>query len=199
MTIIVITAVSFGMATGYFLLPPEYLEYIPNILDVGLFSLLFFVGIDIGYEGTGISSIKSAGFRILMFPLAIIIGTFIGAIFASFILPISTIDSIIVASGFGWYSLAPIIISDYSTEVSAISFMHNVFRELMAIICIPLVAKYIGYIETTSLPGAAAMDVCLPVVVKSTTNKIAIYSFMSGLVLSVIVPIVVPILISFAK
>ena len=69
--------------------------------------------------------------------------------------------------------------------------MHNVMRELLGILLIPIIAKKIGYIETVSLPGAAAMDVCLPVVEKATRGDIAVYSFISGVVLSIAVPILV--------
>ena len=102
-----------------------------------------------------------------------------------------------IASGFGWYSLAPGIIMDagYITA-SAISFLHNVLREMAAILFIPFVAKGVGYIETTGLPGAAAMDVCLPVLEKSTKPEVAIYGFISGVILSFLVPILVPLIIS---
>ena len=75
------------------------------------------------------------------------------------------------------------------------AFLHNVMRELFSILFIPLVAKKIGYIETTGMPGAAAMDVCLPIVEKSTRSDIAVYSFVSGVILSTAVPIMVPLII----
>ena len=50
--------------------------------------------------------------------------------------------------------------------------------------------------ETIALPGAAAMDVCLPIVEKSTSGNIAVYSFISGLVLSALVPICVPLILA---
>jgi uncharacterized membrane protein YbjE (DUF340 family) len=50
-------------------------------------------------------------------------------------------------------------------------------------------------VECTSLPGAAAMDVCLPIVEKATAPNITIYSFITGVVLSISVPIMVPLII----
>ena len=41
------------------------------------------------------------------------------------------------------------------------AFLSNVMREIFAIITIPIVAKYVGYVECASLPGAAAMDTYL--------------------------------------
>ena len=57
-------------------------------------------------------------------------------------------------------------------------------------------AVSLGYVETIALPGAAAMDVCLPIVEKSTSGNIAVYSFISGLVLSALVPIFVPLILA---
>ena len=45
-------------------------------------------------------------------------------------------------------------------------------------------------------PGAAAMDTVLPVVVGATHERITIYSFTSGVVLSLAVPILVPAIVA---
>ena len=45
------------------------------------------------------------------------------------------------------------------------------------------------------MPGAAAMDVCLPIVEKATRSDIAVYSFVSGVILSILVPVLVPVII----
>lgn len=192
MTKIVVGSVGIGGLLGYFLLPSSFLPISEYIIIVGLCGLLFFVGVDIGMQGTVMQNLKKAGVRILAFPAATIVGTLAGAAFASLFLSITAVDAMTVGSGFGWYSLAPLLIDPYSAELSAMSFLHNVIRELFGILAIPFVAKHIGYIETVSLPGAAAMDVCLPIVEKSTTAEVAIYSFVSGMSLSATVPILVP-------
>ena len=58
-------------------------------------------------------------------------------------------------------------------------------REIFAIVSIPWVAKKVGYVECASLAGAAAMDSLLPVVVGATHERITIYSFVSGVILSI--------------
>ncbi|WP_297241959.1 LysO family transporter [uncultured Flavonifractor sp.] len=50
--------------------------------------------------------------------------------------------------------------------------------------------------ECAALPGAAAMDTVLPVVVGATHERITIYSFTSGVVLSLAVPILVPAIVA---
>ena len=158
--------------------------------------MLAFVGLDLGIDGTVIDNFKKVGFRILAFPAAVIVGTLVGAAVSSLFIDLSFKECMAVGAGFGWYTLAPgIIMENGFVTASAVSFLHNVMRELLSVILIPFVAKRIGYIETTGMPGAAAMDVCLPIVEKSTRSDIAVYSFVSGVILSILVPVLVPVII----
>lgn len=193
MTKLIIAFVTLGIISGYLFIPDFFITDISgNLLIVGLSVLLFFVGLDLGRAGTVVENFKKVGIRILAFPLGSIVGCLLFAAIASLILPMTARESMAVASGFGWYTLAPIIISDYSAELSAVSFLHNVMREMIGIILIPVVANRIGYIEACSLPGAAAMDVCLPILEKTTNSDTAVYAFVMGVVLSIAVPILVP-------
>lgn len=196
MTIAIILTVIAGVLAGYFFLPEVFVENTEHILTAGLCLLLFMVGIDIGRQGTVISDIRKNGLRILTVPLFVILGTLAGAAAAALLTGMALRDSAAVAAGLGWYSLAPIILSEYSAQLSAISFLSNVMRELIAIITIPIVAKYIGYIEACAPPGAAAMDTCLPLVERATNSTTAVYSFVSGLVLSCVIPVLVPAIMS---
>ena len=198
MTICIIVSVAAGILAGYFLLPRWFTDLAGTLIVIGLCILLIFVGMDIGVEGTIVQNFKRAGWRILVFPFIIMIGTYAGALLSSLILPINVIEALCVGSGFGWYTLAPAMLADVSARLSAMSFMHNVMREVTGIILIPVVANRIGYIETVSLPGAAAMDVCLPIVERATSGNIVIYSFLSGVVLSIAVPVMVGFMMGFA-
>lgn len=195
MTKWIMIAVVLGFISGATFLPEAFITISGPLLIVGLSLLLFFVGIDLGIEGTVIQNFKKVGLRVLIFPIAIILGTLFFAYLVSFFLPITAQESMAVSAGFGWYTLAPIILAEHSGEISALSFLYNVMREMFGIILIPVVAKYIGFIEATSLPGAAAMDVCLPIVERATAPNITIYSFVSGVTLSIAVPILVPLII----
>lgn len=192
MTKLIIAFVTLGMLSGYFFIPDFFITEISgNLLIVGLCVLLFFVGLELGREGTVVENFKKVGIRILAFPIASIIGCLLFAAIGSLFLPMNAKETMAVASGFGWYTLAPVMLAKSSAELSAISFLHNVMREMIGIIIIPIVAKRIGYIEACSVPGAAAMDVCLPVLEKSTNSDTTVYAFVIGVVLSTAVPILV--------
>lgn len=203
MTIMVILAVLIGGLIAYFLSQGtisdfEKFDHIMGLMiTIGLCILLFFVGLDMGLEGTVFTQIKTVGFRVLVIPVAVIGGSLLGAVVCGIILPLSMKEALAIGSGLGWYSLAPGIIIDHGFVVaSAISFLHNIMREVLSFVLIPVVAKKIGYIETIALPGAAAMDVCLPMVERQTRSDIAIFSFVSGLVASFVVPVLVPLVLN---
>ena len=87
----------------------------------------------------------------------------------------------------------------YITEGLAAEMTHEIEKYSLqltpAIILIPGVARKIGYVESVTLPGASAMDVCLPIVVRATSGNTAVYSFISGTVLSFMVPVLVPLFV----
>lgn len=196
MTIIIILTVVLGIATGYLVFPSDLYFITDYIMDIGLCLLLLFVGIDIGKQKNVLNEIKKMGVTILVIPILIAFGSIVGAMIGGLLFGMPINESGAVGAGFGWYSLAPVILSDYSSSVSALAFLSNVIREVLAIIGIPLVAKYIGYIEAVAPGGATAMDTTLPIITKYTDSKTAVLAFVSGVALSTLVPIIVPIIIS---
>jgi uncharacterized membrane protein YbjE (DUF340 family) len=196
MNIGIIAAVASGIAVGLFLFPQQLVQHIGDIIDLGLCALLFFVGIDIGRNKDIINQIKACGLRILLVPAMIALGSITGSIAGGFLLGLPLNESGAIGAGFGWYSLSAIILSDYSAEIGAVAFITNVCRELFALMAIPFIAKYIGKLESIAPAGATAMDTSLPIVSRSTDSRTAVVSFITGVVLSMLVPVLVPIMIS---
>ncbi|MDF2616165.1 MAG: hypothetical protein K0Q47_820 [Sedimentibacter sp.] len=69
------------------------------------------------------------------------------------------------------------------------------FREIIAFISIPFIAKHIGYLETIAVGGAISMDTGLPIITRNTSQEVVIISFISGIIISLMVPILVPIFV----
>lgn len=191
----IVAAVALGMLAGRFVIPASVSAHCGTVINVGLYLLLFLVGLDMGRQGTMLADVRAAGFRVLLVPVAVAVGTLGCALLAGLVLPMGMKDAAAASAGFGWYSLAPTLLAPYSLSVSAVAFLSNVLREVISIIAVPLVARHVGYIECVALPGAAAMDTVLPVVVGATHERITIYSFASGVVLSLAVPVLVPMIV----
>ena len=202
MTVYILCMVVAGIAAGFlvcrqiFRNEEAFTEGAAMTIRGLLCVLLTFVGLDLGLEGAIIDNFRKVGVRVLAIPAAGIIGTLLGAFLVGLVLPLSTRESLGIGAGLGWYSLGAAILMDAGMMTAgAISFMHNVMREMFAIILIPVVARKIGYVECVTLPGASAMDVCLPIVVRADSGNTAVYSFISGTVLSFMVPVLVPLFV----
>lgn len=188
----IVGALLAGMLAGHALIPASLAACSGTLITVGLCLILFLVGLGMGRQGNLGREIRQAGARVLAIPAAVAAGTLSAAAVAGLFLPMGVKDAMAAAAGFGWYSLAPMLLADYSASVSAVAFLSNVMREVLAIILIPILARRVGYLECVSAAGAAAMDTVLPVVVGATDERIAVYSFVSGAILSFAVPVVVP-------
>ena len=196
LTILIVVTVVLGMLAGRFLLPAAVTAHCGAVINLGLYLLLFLVGLDMGRQGNMLRDIRAAGFRVFLVPLATAVGTLALTALVGFFLPMGVKDCAAAAAGFGWYSLAPTLLAPYSLTVSATAFLSNIMHELFSIVAVPIVAQKLGYIEAVALPGATAMDTLLPVVVSATADRMAIYSFASGLILSLAVPVLVPAIIA---
>lgn len=135
------------------------------------------------------------GFKILLVPMAIIIGSIVGGIAGGVLLKMPFNEAGAVGSGMGWYTLSSMLLANYSTELSALAFLSNVIREIIALISIPLIAKYVGNLEAIAPGGATTMDTSLPVVSASTNSETAIVAFISGVICTMSVPVILPIIL----
>ena len=196
MTLRILLAVIFGALTGMFILPQGVLAYTDLIIDIGLMLLLFFVGIDIGLNRSVFGKIKAIGFRILYIPLAIIIGSIAGSAVAGIVLGMPFNEAGAIGAGLGWYTLSSILVATYSSQLSAMAFIANVTRELIAFIIIPTVAKKLGFLEAIAPAGATAMDTGLPIVSRSTDPETAIIAFLTGVICTSSVPVLVPLILN---
>ncbi len=190
--LIVLTA---GILAGLFIMPEVVYDKTGLLMDVGLCLLLFFVGIDLGGNKDIFKNLKSVGFKILIVPAATIIGSLIGGIVCSIIFKLDIFGSLAIASGMSWYTLSAIIITPISSQLGAVAFLTNVFREVLAFVSIPFIAKHIGYLETIGAGAAISMDTGLPMITKNTNQEVAVISFISGVIISLAVTVLVPIFV----
>lgn len=202
-TILIIVAVIIGLTAGYFIIRPTvddieaFYSICTAVMTSVLTLMLFIIGLDMGLAGKVAGHLKEAGVKVMIFPLVVLVATTLTGVLAGLLIPgLSVKLGLAVCYGYGWYTFAPIAIaSEGYITASAISFMHNVFRELIGIILIPLLAKRIGYIEVCSFPGTAGADIAMPVVSRATRPDIIVYSFSMGMISTLFVPILVPLVI----
>ncbi len=205
MTRLILLMLALGLAIGFFgirtVLDHEQMLVFDDLsskaLVVGLCIMILAIGYGMGLSGEVIRALSKIGARVLVIPVAILVGTTISAILIGLIFPQITVrESMAIGYGYGWYTYAPICIGHAGHQVaSAISFMHNVLRELGGIVLIPVLAKRIGYIETASIPGICVMDVALPILQRATRDEIIAYAFAIGLFEELFTTVLVPLAI----
>ena len=197
MTYIIILSVIVGILSGLYIIPHSLFSILDRVTTYALAALLFGVGVDIGKNKEIFIQLKNLGWQILALPFVIAIGSILGAVIMGFFIGLAGNESAAVGAGFGWYSLSAVIISKvYSVELGSLAFLSNVFRELITIMILPFVVKYMGRVTCIAPGGATTMDVTLPVIKETAGEETVIPAFVSGAVLSILVPILVPFLIS---
>lgn len=193
MTYIIIVSLIVGILSGHFILSDSLVSSLDTISSFGLNLLILSVGIDLGYNKEIFYNIKKLGARILLIPLSIITGSFIGGIVSSLIFRLPVNLGLAISSGFGWYSLSGVILSNIAgPEAGAIAFLTNVFRELITVLSVTIIASKLNHFTAIAPAGATSMDSTLPLISEATDKETAVIAFINGAILSSIVPILVP-------
>lgn len=197
MTYVIIGSVVGGFLLGYFILPDSFFSYLDIISTYALAVLLFGVGLDIGLNREVLKQVKTLGWQILFLPFLVAVGSIGGAFLVALCFGMAANEATAVGAGFGWYSLSGVLLAKiHSVELGSLAFLANVFRELLTIIFLPLVVKYLGKITAIAPGGATTMDVTLPLIKEAAGEEMVIPAFVNGAILSALVPILVPFLIN---
>lgn len=187
-----------GLLFGYLFLDTGVKDTLDLILMSALDVMIFIAGIEIGSNRgilKRICNVHSA-LLALAIPLAVACGSICGALLLGHIAGLSAYDSLLVGGGLGWYSFSSVVISAmYSTEIGTVAFLANMMREISGFFLIPLLVRVHKFLALAP-SGAATMDSGLPVVIKYTNLHIGMYSFINGLVLTLIVPVLISWLLS---
>ena len=194
--VILMLSVVIGIVLGMFDVLPILAQHADGLSNFGLCLLLFFIGIDIGYSENIIDKLKHMSLKVLLLPYVAIVGSVIGGVVVSYFINLTMEECVAVSASMGWYSLSAIELGQVNSYLGGVTLISNVSRELLSIFFVPLVASKIGSYESVGMCGATAMDTLLPIINKSNPPKISIVGFYSGVTISLIVPILLPILIN---
>lgn len=172
-----------------------------------LYVLMFLVGISMGCNPEMKSIVKSVRPKILLLPLATIAGTLVLSAAVSLVISRwSLTDCLAVGSGMGYYSLSSVLISQYkevslgaqmAAELGTVALLTNVFREIFTLVSTPALNKWLGPFAPIASAGVTAIDVCLPVITRSTGDRMLPAAIVSGVVTDFSVPVLVTFFCSF--
>lgn len=181
-----------GIAAGLSGMVPE------SIIDgdltfYALCALLLCVGIGIGSDRNIVTKFRSLDVRMALLPLGTALGTFAGSLVVSFILSgRSPLDCLAVGSGFGYYSLSSIFITEYKgAELGTIALLANIIREMVTLLLSPVLAKVFGPLAPISSGGVTSMDTTLPIIMASSGEQYSAVSIFHGFILDFSIPFLV--------
>jgi uncharacterized membrane protein YbjE (DUF340 family) len=174
------------------LLAPDQIARLPmdRIGEWILRGLLVCVGFELGADLHKLDFRKLAPQLLLLPVLNIAMSLACGAAFSWFT-RLSAREGALLYSGLGWYSLSSVLIAERGLALlSILAFLHNVLRELLTIVSMPLTARISPYLPIY-LGGATSMDVTLPFIQRYCGRQYTLAAFYSGVICSLaVVPLV---------
>lgn len=173
-----------------------------------LYLLMFLVGLSIGSDKKLKQILSSIRPRLLLVPLSTIVGTLsFSALVSLFITQWSVFDCLAVGSGFAYYSLSSILITEMktaslgvqmATELGTIALMANIIREIFALLGAPLFVRYFGRLAPICAGGATTMDTTLPIITRYAGKDMVFVSIFHGILVDFTVPFFVSFFCSFS-
>lgn len=197
-SILIVICFILGLILSYFQWIPEVLMH-NDISSYVLYVLMFVVGIGIGSDGDALASLRRIKLKLVLVPLVVIVGSLGGAaLFALFVSDLSIQESMSVGAGFGYYSLSSILINEmHSESLGTIALVSNVIREVLTLLLAPLLVWAFGKLAPVASGGATAMDTTLPIIIRVSGNEYGLMAIFSGIVLTILVPFLVSMILSF--
>ena len=163
-----------------------------DVSFVALCGLLLFVGLGIGLNPEMKKEVRSLSPRMALLPVVTIIGSWLGALLIWTVLHRTLSDCMAINSGFAYYSLSSIFITEYrGAELGTIALLANIIREMLTLLGAPLMARCFGPLAPISVGGATTMDTTLPILSQTVGQRYIALSIYHGFVVDFTVPFLV--------
>ncbi|EQB99644.1 lysine exporter LysO family protein [Photorhabdus temperata] len=168
----------------------SWLHFANRASEIALVVLLLLVGIQLRNSGINLKQIL-LNRRGTVIAIVVAVSALAGGAIAALILGLPIKTGLAFASGYGWYSLSGILLSDaYGPVIGSAAFFNDLVRELAAIMLIPvLVNRYRS--SAIGLSGATSMDFTLPILQRCGGVSIVPAAIVHGFLLSLLAPLLI--------
>ena len=175
-SLIIVAFFALGCVCGVFHLIPFGITQ-TNISYYALCALMFSVGLSIGNDPQTLKNFRSLNPRLIFLPVMTILGTLSAAAAISLLFPHrSAADCMAVGAG---------------PELGTIALLSNIMREIITLLCAPLLVRWFGNLAPISAGGATTMDTTLPIITRYAGQKFVVVSIFHGFVVDFSVPFLV--------
>lgn len=190
-SLIIVAFFAAGILCGRADVLPQWVSS-STVSMTALCALLLCVGMGIGSNPDMKSEFRSLNPRVALLPLATILGSWAGAAIAFLVLQRTLTDCLAISSGFAYYSLSSIFLTEYrGIELGAIALVANLVREAITLLGTPLLARIFGPLAPISAGGATTMDTTLPIITHTCGQRFTILAIFHGFIVDFSVPFLV--------
>ncbi|NYU07886.1 LysO family transporter [Leclercia sp. M50] len=166
----------------------SFLQHATEASEYTLIFLLFLIGIQLRNNGMTLKQIV-LNRRGMIVAVVVVGSSLIGGVINAFILDLPLNTALAMASGFGWYSLSGILLTEsFGPVIGSAAFFNDLGRELIAIMLIPGLVRR-SRSTALGLCGATSMDFTLPVLQRSGGLEMVPAAIVHGFILSLLVPV----------
>ena len=190
-SLIIVAFFAAGILCGRADVLPQWVSS-STVSMTALCALLLCVGMGIGSNPDMKSEFRSLNPRVALLPLATILGSWAGAAIAFLVLQRTITDCLAISSGFAYYSLSSIFLTEYrGIELGTIALVANLVREAITLLGTPLLARIFGPLAPISAGGATTMDNTLPIITHTCGQRFTILAIFHGFIVDFTVPFLV--------
>lgn len=158
-------------------------------IKLALALLILSVGIGLAHSGLRLREVlldKRGALVSLVFCISVAMG---GVVFALTTPSVSIAQGLALSSGYGWYSLSGILMTDrYGAVWGTVALLNDLLREIGALLLIPLVMpRYPS--AAVGLGGATSLDFMLPVIQSSGGSAMIPLALSFGCITNILAPL----------
>ncbi|ELY4572804.1 lysine exporter LysO family protein [Cronobacter turicensis] len=165
-----------------------FLKHATEASEYTLIFLLFLIGIQLRNNGMTLKQIV-LNRRGMMVAIVVLVSSLIAGAVNALLLGLPLRAGLAMASGFGWYSLSGILMTEsFGPVIGSAAFFNDLGRELIAIMLIPALVRR-SRSTALGICGATSMDFTLPVLQRSGGLELVPAAIVHGFILSLLVPV----------
>ncbi|MGP3593180.1 lysine exporter LysO family protein [Vagococcus sp. WN89Y] len=166
----------------------DFLQHATEASEYTLIFLLLLVGIQLRNSGMTLRQIV-LNRRGMIIAVVVALSSLAGGAINALLLGLPLKTGLAMASGFGWYSLSGILLTEaYGPVIGSATFFNDLARELIAIMLIPGLVRR-SRSTALGLCGATSMDFTLPVLQRTGGVELVPAAIVHGFMLSLLVPV----------
>ena len=199
-TLAILGCIVAGVIVGWMgILPVVFIAKADKMAWFLLQLMIFLVGIDLGLNHV-FRRIKEVGWRMILLPVSVIIGSLLAGVLASVLLVYPLMRSIALTSSMGWYTLSAILFDRMlGPEMGALAFLSNVFREMLTFLLFPIFHRFKMSVPGIAMGGGTTMDTTLVLINRIAGPEFAVLAFFQGLICTMVIPFLITFFLGLSR